>query len=216
MLEKMADFFENRLDGYDEHMMTNIESADEFYPFTAKQLPTTENCHILDLGCGTGLELEEYYPLNPSAKITGVDLSQGMLSALKKKFADKDITLICGSYFDVHFGMSLFDSAVSVESLHHFTKAEKVPLYAKLHRALKDGGYFVLTDYFSLTDEEEQMHRQNLSELKTEQGISDDAFYHYDTPLTVKHETEALLEAGFSSVEVLKNWGATYTIKAVK
>ena len=216
MLEKMADFFENRLDGYDEHMMTNIEAADEFYPFTAKQLPTAENCHVLDLGCGTGLELQEYYPLNPSAKITGVDLSQGMLSALKKKFADKDITLICGSYFDVHFGMSLFDSAVSVESLHHFTKAEKVPLYAKLHRALKDGGYFVLTDYFSLTDEEEQMHRQNLSELKTEQGISDDAFYHYDTPLTVKHETEALLEAGFSSVEVLKNWGATYTIKAVK
>ena len=216
MLEKMADFFENRLDGYDEHMMTNIEAADEFYPFTAKQLPTTENCHILDLGCGTGLELEEYYPLNPSAKITGVDLSQGMLSALKKKFADKDITLICGSYFDVPFGMSLFDSAVSVESLHHFTKAEKVPLYAKLHRALKDGGYFVLTDYFSLTDEEEQMHRENLSELKTEQGISDDAFYHYDTPLTVKHETEALLEAVFSSVEVLKNWGATYTIEAVK
>ena len=88
--------------------------------------------------------------------------------------------------------------------------------WCKLHRALKDGGYFVLTDYFSLTDEEEQMHRQNLSELKTEQGISDDAFYHYDIPLTVKHETEALLEAGFSSVEVLKNWGATYTIKAVK
>ena len=216
MLEKMSDFFEARLDGYDEHMMTNIEYASEFYPFTAKQLPTAESCCILDLGCGTGLELEEYYPLNPSAKITGVDLSQGMLSALKKKFADKDITLICGSYFDVPFGMSLFDSAVSVESLHHFTKAEKVPLYAKLHRALKDGGYFVLTDYFSLTDEEEQMHRQNLSELKTEQGISDDAFYHYDTPLTVKHETEALLEAGFSSVEVLKNWGATYTIKAVK
>ena len=162
------------------------------------------------------MELEEYYPLNPSAKITGVDLSQGMLSALKKKFADKDITLICGSYFDVPFGMSLFDSAVSVESLHHFTKAEKVPLYAKLHRALKDGGYFVLTDYFSLTDEEEQMHRQNLIALKAEQGIADDAFYHYDTPLTVKHETEALMEAGFSSVEVLKNWGATHTIKAVK
>ena len=216
MLEKMADFFENRLDGYDEHMMTNIESADEFYPFTAKQLPTTENCHILDLGCGTGLELEEYYLLNPSARITGIDLSQGMLSTLKKKFADKDITLMCGSYFDVPFGMSLFDGVVSVESLHHFTKVEKVPLYTKLHKALKDSGYFVLTDYFSLTDEEEQMHRQNLIELKAEQGIADDEFYHYDTPLTVRHETEALLDAGFSSVEVLKNWGATFAIKAVK
>ena len=216
MLEKMADFFENRLDGYDKHMLTSIESANEFYPYTAKQLPTTENCHILDLGCGTGLELEEYFLLNPSARITGIDLSQGMLSALKKKFADKDITLICSSYFDVPFGVCSFDSAVSVESLHHFTKEEKVPLYTKLHRALKDGGYFVLTDYFSLSDEEEHMHRQNLITLKAEQGIADDEFYHYDTPLTVKHETEALMKAGFSSVLVLKNWGATYTIKAVK
>lgn len=60
------------------------------------------------------------------------------------------------------------------------------------------------------------MHRQNLIALKAEQGITDDEFYHYDTPLTVKHETEALFEAGFSSVEVLNHWGATYTLRAMK
>ena len=216
MLEKMSDFFEARLDGYDEHMMTNIESANEFYPFTAKQLPTTENCHVLDLGCGTGLELQEYYLLNPSAMVTGIDLSQGMLAELKRKFANKDITLMLGSYFDVPFGEEVFDAAVSVESLHHFTKGEKIKLYSKLHKALKDKGYFILTDYFSLSDDEEQMHRRNLLALKAEQGITDDEFYHYDIPLTVKHESEALVEAGFSSVVVLNNWGATYTIKAVK
>ena len=216
MLEKMSDFFEARLDGYDAHMLANIESAETFYPFTAKQLPMTEGCHILDLGCGTGLELEAYLPLNPSARITGIDLSQGMLTALKKKFPNRDMTLICDSYFDVPLGAAAFDGAVSVESLHHFTKEEKIPLYAKLHRALKDGGYLVLTDYFSLTDEEEQMHRQNLIAMKAAQGIVDDAFYHYDTPLTVAHETQALLEAGFASVAVLNHWGATYTIKAVK
>ena len=216
MLEKMSDFFEARLDGYDEHMMTNIESANEFYPFTAKQLPTAKNCHVLDLGCGTGLELQEYYTQNPLAKVTGIDLSQGMLAELKRKFVGKDITLILGSYFDAPFGENIFDAAVSVESLHHFTKKEKIALYSKLHTALKDKGYFILTDYFSLSDEEEQMHRWNLSELKAEQGICDDELYHYDTPLTVKHETEALLEAGFSTVEVLNHWGATYTLKAVK
>ena len=216
MLEKMSDFFESRLNGYDKHMMTNIESANEFYPYTAMHLPAFENCRILDLGCGTGLELEEYYRLNPSARITGIDLSRGMLSALQNKFTDKDVTLICGSYFDLPFGVSVFDSAVSVESLHHFTKEEKIPLYKKLHCALKDGGYFVLTDYFALSDEEEQMHRQALIKLKAEEGIDDNEFYHYDTPLTVNHETDALLEAGFSSVEVQKNWGATYCIKAVK
>ena len=216
MLEKMSDFFEARLDGYDEHMMTAIESADEFYPFTAKELPTAENSRVLDLGCGTGLELQEYYQLCPSAKVTGIDLSQGMLAELKRKFADKDITLICDSYFDLSLGEGTFDAAVSVESLHHFTKAEKLPLYAKLRTALKENGYFILTDYFASSDDEERTHRQALNALKAEQGIDDDEFYHYDTPLTVQHETEALIEAGFSSVEVLNHWGATYTIKAVK
>ena len=216
MLEKMSDFFEARLGGYDEHMLTNIECASEFYPFTARQLPIAESCHILDLGCGTGLELQEYYKLNPSARVTGIDLSQGMLTELQRKFVGKDITLILGSYFEVPLGENVFDAAVSVESLHHFTKEEKIPLYAKLHTALKENGYFILTDYFSLSDDEEEMHRQNLIALKTEQGITDDEFYHYDTPLTVKHEIEALLEAGFSNVEVLNHWGATYTVKAVK
>lgn len=216
MLEKMSDFFENRLDGYDEHMLTCIASANELYPYTANCLPKDTECHILDLGCGTGLELAEYFLLNPSAKVTGIDLSKGMLEALKAKFSDKDITLIWGSYFDLPFGDGCFNAAVSVESLHHFTKEEKIPLYAKLHTALKENGYFILTDYFSLSDEEESMHRQNLITLKREYGITDDEFYHYDTPLTVTHETEALLEAGFAKVEVLCNWGATYTFKATK
>lgn len=214
MLEKMSDFFEARLAGYDAHMMKNIASAEEFYPFTAACLPEEANCRVLDLGCGTGLELGFYFELNPSAQITGIDLSQGMLETLQRKFKGKNIQLICGSYFDVPFGEETFDAAVSVESLHHFTQAEKIPLYRKLHDALKPGGYFILTDYFSLSDEEELVHRQELCRLKVEEGLSDDEFYHYDTPLTVQHETEALLAAGFSSVEILDNWGATHTLKA--
>lgn len=216
MLERMSDFFEARLDGYDEHMMTNIESANEFYPFTASCLPITENCSILDLGCGTGLELGEYYRINPSARVTGIDLSSGMLDELKRKFRDKDITLIQGSYFDLPLGEDVFDAAVSVESLHHFTKEEKTALYSRLRTALKNGGYFILTDYFSLSDEEEDMHRQNLLRLKAEQAVDEGELYHYDTPLTVEHECKALNDAGFSSVRVLKSWGATYIIKADK
>ena len=216
MLEKMREFFETRLDGYDEHMMTNIESARDFYPFTASCLPMDDGCDVLDLGCGTGLELEEYLQRNPNAKITGIDLSQGMLDALREKLGDFDISLICGSYFDVPFGEERFDAAVSVESLHHFTQEAKIPLYAKLRNGLKPGGYFILTDYFALTDGQEQASFTELAQLKGAQGITDDTFYHFDTPLTVQHETEALLKAGFSSVEVLMSWGATHTIKATR
>ena len=214
MLEKMDAFFEARLDGYDSHMMQNIAGAEAFYPFTAQCLPAEPGCSVLDLGCGTGLELEFYFQKNPSARITGIDLSRGMLHALQHKFPDKYIRLICDSYFDAPFGEACFDAAVSVESLHHFTKAEKLPLYRKLRQALKPGGYFILTDYFALSDAEEREHRQNLLRLKKEQQIADSAFYHYDTPLTVAHEKEALLEAGFSSVVTLSSWGATFTLKA--
>ena len=155
-LEKMGEFFDARLDSYDEHQMTSIESAQEFYPYTAAALPAEPGARVLDLGCGTGLELQAYFALNPTAGITGIDLAQGMLNALKQKFSDKDLTLIAGSYFDVPFGEDAFDAAVSVESLHHFTKEEKIPLYAKLRKALKRNGCFILTDYFAMSDGEER------------------------------------------------------------
>lgn len=216
MLEKMGQFFDDRLSGYDEHQLTCIDSATVFYPFTASLLPRQEGARILDLGCGTGLELEAYFPLNPTAQITGIDLAPGMLAELKRKFENYYVQLIQGSYFDVPFGQAVFDAAVSVESLHHFTKEEKIPLYSKLHRALKDGGYFILTDYFSRTDREEHDHRAELLRLKQAQGIRDNESYHYDTPLTVAHETEALQAAGFSSIQILGQWSQTYTIRASK
>ena len=109
MLEKMDDFFTARVDGYDEHMKSNIEGASSFYKYTAALLPKDKMVSVLDLGCGTGLELEEYFSFNPYAKVTGIDLTEAMLEALKLKFPDKDITTICGSYFDVPFGKELFD-----------------------------------------------------------------------------------------------------------
>lgn len=214
MLEKMGEFFDRRLADYDEHQLTCIDSAREFLRFTAEQLPREPGCAILDLGCGTGLELEFYCPLNPSARITGIDLAPRMLRRLREKFPGKDIRLIEGSYFDVPFRCGEYDAAVSVESLHHFTAEEKFPLYQKLAAALRPGGFFLLTDYFSLSDEEERQHREELLRLKAEQGISDDAsFYHFDTPLTVAHEVDCLRAAGFTIVEVLNRWGATHTIR---
>lgn len=216
MLEKMGLFFDDRLDGYEEHQLNCIESAREFYPFTAGCLPRGKSVSVLDLGCGTGLELEAYFHANPTAKVTGIDLAPGMLAKLKKKFSSRDIRLILGSYFDVPLGSAVYDAAVSVESLHHFTKEEKLPLYRKLHQALKPDGYFILTDYFAASEEEEAFDQAELSRLKALQGITGGEFYHYDTPLTLEHEIEALSAAGFSSVEVLNRWGATCTIRAAK
>ena len=216
-LEKMDDFFAARIDGYDEHMKREIEGASGFYAYTASLLPAAGGSRVLDLGCGTGLELEEYFRLNPGAAVTGIDLSEAMLNALKAKFPGKKLDLVRASYFDAPLGKGLYDAAVSVESLHHFPAEMKASLYEKLHWALAENGVFVLTDYFAESEEAEKEYFRDLAALKKEQGLSDDVFYHYDTPLTVGHETDVLRRAGFRDVRIMKRWGeSTYTVLANK
>lgn len=215
-LEKMGEFFDHRLEGYEEHQLNCIESAPDFYRETARQLPDNENAKILDLGCGTGLELNEYFRRNPNAEVTGIDLAEGMLQELQKKFMDKKLILKNASYFDVPFGHDTYDAVVSVESLHHFTMEQKIPLYRKIWDALHDGGYFVLTDYMVESEDNEQMNFEKLEQLKKDAGINDSEFYHYDTPLTREHEKQALLEGGFSEIDCLQIWGNTTLLKAYK
>ena len=215
-LERMDDFFAARVDGYDEHMRMTIAGASDFYAFTASLLPAESGTRVLDLGCGTGLELEEYFRINPNADVTGIDLSEAMLKALKAKLPDQNIHLIRGSYFDVPFGENTYDAAVSVESLHHFPAEQKEKLYRKLHDALKDDSFFVLTDYFAESDALEKEYFQNLKQLKAEQRLSESEFFHYDTPLTAEHEIQVLRQAGFSDIQILKSWGTTSTLLARK
>jgi len=50
MLEKMGEFFfDERLGDYEEHQLNCIDSAHEFYRYTARSLPMHFGCRIIDL-----------------------------------------------------------------------------------------------------------------------------------------------------------------------
>ena len=87
---------------------------------------------------------------------------------------------------------------------------------AKVYEALEENGFFILTDYFALSEEEEVLHRQELRRLMEREGAQAGELYHYDTPLTVEHEIEALHAAGFGRVEILGRWGPTCTLRSDK
>lgn len=215
-LEPMGAFFARRLEGYDEHMLRDIAGAREFYPAAAALLPDFPGCRILDLGCGTGLELEFYFPRNPTARLTGIDLSPEMLEALRSKFPDRDLDLRLGSYLELSLGEAEYDASISVESLHHFTPETKRELYRRLRKALKPGGCFILADYFAADDAEEAALFRELQELKRQEGAAEDILVHFDTPLTREHELALLREAGFPDPELLGNWEATALIRAIR
>ncbi len=195
-LEEMCDFFHARLDGYEEHMQIWHDA----YVHMAKILP--ENAKkILDLGCGTGLELDEIFRLRADVQATGVDLAESMLEQLKRKHPQ--VETVCADYFACELGKSEYDAVISFESLHHFKPEKKQIVYDKAFAALKPGGIFLLADYIACCDEEETLLMQTCAERRARQRIDPETFVHFDTPLTAEHEMALFTAAGFVDVEVI-------------
>ncbi len=193
-LEEMTEFFAARLEGYEEHMAFWADA----YRQMGKLIPEHAKT-LLDLGCGTGLELEEIFRRTPGLAVTGIDLSAEMLGRLGEKFPQ--VRTVCADYFEADFGERQFDTAVSFETLHHFKPEKKKGLFEKILRALKPGGIYIQADYLACCEEEERILTEFCRKKREEQGIPEDVFIHFDTPLTAEHEMSLLRQAGFSRVE---------------
>lgn len=199
-LEEMSEFFAARLSEYDEHMLSCVEGCREGYIKMAELVPKNAKT-LLDLGCGTGLELYEIFKRIPDMEVTGVDLTAAMLQRLREKYPDKKLNLICGDYFTVPFGRD-FDCAISFQTMHHFKKDKKAELYKKIYSALADKGVYIECDYMVLTQQEEDLWFAENDRIRKEQGIGEDEFYHYDTPCTIDNQIALFKGAGFKDVKM--------------
>ena len=144
--EKMDEFFVAWINIYEYNMLHNVEGLPEGYIELAKHIPSGTR-KLLDLGCGTGLELEEVFRRYPGIEVTRIDLAQPMLDKLAKKYTCKNIALICASYIGYDFGEEMYDCVISFESMHHWTHEQKADVYSRIHRALKPGGKYIECDY---------------------------------------------------------------------
>lgn len=212
-MEKMDEFFTARVDGYDEHMLTEVEGCREAYGRMAQLVPA--DCkRLLDLGCGTGLELDAIFRLLPDVSVTGIDLTAAMLQRLRQKHPTKALRLICGSYFDVELGEAEYGCAVSFQTMHHFAREAKTRLYRRIRRALAPDGLYIECDYMVERQAEEDFFFAEYARLKRELRLPDGTFYHFDTPCTVQNQTAMLREAGFADVEQAFRSGNTTILVA--
>lgn len=200
-IEQMSDFFTARVEGYDDHMINTVEGCKEGYIKMAELLPKEAN-ELLDLGCGTGLELDEIFKIKPNIKVTGIDLTQAMLDKLKQKHPNKNLKLINESYFDYDFSASKYDAAVSFQTLHHFSHEDKLKLYTKIFNALKPNGEYIECDYMVENQEDEDLYYSENKRIRKEQNIPEGEFYHYDTPCTIDNQIKLLTKAGFKVVKM--------------
>lgn len=212
-LEEMSAFFNVRADTYDSHMLDDL-GLDEFYEDIAACFGTPVN-RLLDLGCGTGLELERLFKQYPETEVTGLDMSAEMLTLLVAKYPGKKLRLICGSYFDMDFG-GQYDHIMSTYSLHHFSEESKLGLYRRIYDALEPEGMFIFGDYTVQTIERQNELLAANGAKRRKQGIADGEFYHFDTPFTAETEMKLMKAAGFAAAEIVRQWENTTIIIARK
>jgi malonyl-CoA O-methyltransferase len=102
-----------------------------FSPVGAKKL--------LDVGCGKGRYARIFLEQNPSARISGLDISGQMLAAVPE-----GINRISAIMTEIPFADGSFDGVYATESLEHAVDIERA--IAEMCRVLRPGGKLAIID----------------------------------------------------------------------
>lgn len=103
---------------------------------------------ILDIATGTGDFAIEALKVNPD-KITGIDISEGMLGVGREKLQKKGLTskieLLSGDSENLQFGADSFDAVTAAFGVRNFENLEKG--LSEMNRVLKPGGRVVILEF---------------------------------------------------------------------
>jgi ubiquinone/menaquinone biosynthesis C-methylase UbiE len=98
---------------------------------------------LLDVGCGTGLLIEEMAP--HGYEVAGVDASPGMLEIMRERVP---LPAVCADSTRLPFENDTFDTVLCVAVLHHVADHDAVATTIReMTRVSKAGGRVVIIDH---------------------------------------------------------------------
>ena len=149
MNEDIRNTFNNISEDYDSQRRKFIPCFDDFYGTAVSILDMeNESPQVLDIGAGTGLLSSYVLKRFPTAKLTLIDLSEGMLKVAEARFQDHPgIKFLNGDYSNFIFNEK-YDAVISALSIHHLPDKGKERLYNKCFTLIKERGIFVNADQF--------------------------------------------------------------------
>ncbi|MDG4946155.1 bifunctional demethylmenaquinone methyltransferase/2-methoxy-6-polyprenyl-1,4-benzoquinol methylase UbiE [Weeksellaceae bacterium KMM 9713] len=146
-VEQMFDNISHRYDFLNRLLSVGIDVS--WRKKVVKMVTETEPKTILDVATGTGDLAIALAKKNPQAKITGFDLSNGMLEHGRVKVAEKNLTdqieMIQGDAENMPFEDNTFDAITVAFGVRNFETLEKG--LKEIHRVLKPGGKFVILEF---------------------------------------------------------------------
>jgi len=109
-----------------------------------KMYPPVKGALILDLGCGTGTNLNLYQ--KAGCKVCGIDSSPAMLDIAREKLG-KRAELRIGDASQMPYPDGLFDLVTVMLTLHEMPSQIRADVMSEIIRVMKDDGRVLLIDY---------------------------------------------------------------------
>ncbi|MBR9867798.1 MAG: class I SAM-dependent methyltransferase [Oceanospirillales bacterium] len=139
-----------------------------------------EQAAIIDLGCGTGLWLNELAQQYPNARLTGFELAPYMLDRMEDLAAN--VSIISDDLNNPATELPEHSVDIALANLLIHELHQPVTLFCKLRRWLKPGGVFILCDMVR-QPLAEYLHHQyadiNLANQTPEYDALVNAFQHF-------------------------------------
>ncbi len=180
---------------------------------------------VIDLGCGTGTIAGAVKDAYPKARLTCLDIAEGMLKMAETKLGNAPDTVFIKADFSNFEFPEQYDAAVSSLALHHLeTDEDKSGFYKKIYSGLKKGGVLVNADtVLASTTRLQQRFMEKWIEFMSNNVGREEAegkwvqkYYHEDRPAPLMKHFEMLKAAGFSSVDVIWKYYNYAVYMAVK
>jgi arsenite methyltransferase len=149
----------------------------------------------VDLGSGRGTDvLRMAESVGKTGFVYGIDISEGMLEKARQnaeKFKIKNVRFIKSELEHIDLPEKVADLIISNCTLNH--AANKQAVWNEIHRILKKGGRFVISDIYSTTEISEEYRNDPVAVAECWAGAVTRAEY--------MHHLE---NAGFKEVEIIE------------
>ncbi len=103
---------------------------------------TVKDMNVLEVGCGTGRHTLRLISANN--EVTGVDLSEGMLSQLRRKVETPRLKLIKGDFLCTEIQGGPFDAIIASLVLEHISDLSL--FFSRARSVLAEGGLLFISD----------------------------------------------------------------------
>ena len=133
---------------YEKDSDTFYESQVNLTDFCLSKLDSLENKHVLEVGCGNGVQTNYILSRHQPACITGIDLSRANICIANREKQRREVKkaffLVDDAQAMKKIEDSFFDVVINIESAFHYP--DKAAFLKEIHRVLKPGGQFLIAD----------------------------------------------------------------------